>query len=220
MDALIFGCGPAVTSADWAKLTAAGGSGAHEIPATPGRSQVDPLLKDFTGDRVVVHGSDADLAAVVSRLLRLARLDLPVGYVPTAASSPVARLWELPADRVAAALDGSAAPVPLLRDDVGGVLLGLGVLAPVRGTVYCDDQVPVRGVAERVEVVPDHGGGQGLSVTVVRKSLLRKRSSTLTGRAAQFGGDPVAPVRDGVPHQRPVTRWTWYRHTENLLALR
>jgi hypothetical protein len=24
---------------------------------------------------------------------------------------------------------------------------------------------------------------------------------------------------DGVPHPRPVTRWTWYRHTEDLRAI-
>jgi hypothetical protein len=224
MAALILGCGAAVTSAYWSELASASGSDVHEIPATPGRPDIDPLVKGLTGGHVVVHGTDGDLAAVVSRLLRLERLDLPVGYVPTAASPPVAKLWGLPGglpgDRVAAALDGSVASVPLIRDDAGGVLLGLGVLAPVHGTVYCDDAVPLRGVAERVEVAPDHGGGPGLSVTVVRKSLLRKRSSRWTGRAAQFGCDPVVPVRDGVPYRRPMARWTWYRHTENLRVLR
>lgn len=220
MAALILGCGQAVTSTDWPKLSSARGSEVREIPATPGKSDVDPLIKGLTSGNVVVHGSDADLAAVVLRLLRLERLDLPVGYVPTTADSPVTRLWDLPADRVAAALDGSVGSVPLIRDDAGGVLLGLGVLAPVRGTVYCDDEVPLRGVAERVEVAPDPRGGPGLSVTVVRKSLLRRRSSTLTGRAVQFGCDPVAPVRDGVAYPRPMTRWTWYRHTEDLRVLR
>ena len=220
MGALILGCGTTVTSPQWKNLASASGSEVHEIPATPGKTDIDPLVKGVTSGHVVVHGGDADLAAVVSRLLRLERLDLPVGYVPAAASSPVARLWGLPADRVAAALDGAVTSVPLIRDDAGGVLLGLGVLAPVRGTVYCDDEVPLRGAADRVEVVPDLAGGPGLSVTVVRKSLLRKRSSTMTGRAAQFGGERVVPVRDGVPYPRPMTRWTWYRHTEDLRVLR
>jgi len=26
-------------------------------------------------------------------------------------------------------------------------------------------------------------------------------------------------VHDGVPHPRPATRWTWYRHTEDLRAI-
>jgi len=217
--ALILGCGPAVTSADWRKLASASGSEAVEIPATPDRSDIDPLIKARTSGDVVVHGSDADLAAVVLRLLRLDRLEVPVGYVPVSASSPVARAWGLPADRVGAALGGSVGSVPLVRDDAGGVLLGLGVLAPVHGTVLCDDAVPLRGAAERVEVRPDPA--LGLAVTVVRKALLRKRSSTLTGRAVQFGGEqPVTPVRDGVPHPRPMNRWTWYRHTEDLRVLR
>jgi hypothetical protein len=222
MGALILGCGAALTSADWPKLASASGCDVREIPATPGKSDVDPLIQDLAdgqlAGRIVVHGTDADLAAVVLRLLRLERLDLEVGYVPVG-PSPVARLWGLPRDRVATALDGPAGPVPLIRDDNGGVLLGLGVLAPVRGTVLCDDEEPVRGAADRVEVAPDLAGGPGLSVTVIRKSLLRKRSTTFTGRAAQFGGEPLAPVRDGVVHPRTVPRWTWYRHTADLIAV-
>ncbi|MCT2586008.1 hypothetical protein [Actinophytocola gossypii] len=215
MGALILGCGPAVTSPDWRKLASASGSDAVEIPTTPGKSDIDALIKAGTSGDVLVHGSDADLAAVVLRLLRLDRLDVTVGYVPVSASSPVARVWGLPADRVGAALDGAAGTVPLIRDDAGGVLLGLGVLAPVHGTVLCDDATPLRGTAERVEVTPDPGAG--LAVTVVRKGLLRRRSSTVSGRAVQFGGEqPVTPVRDGVRHPRPMNRWTWYRHTDDL----
>ena len=44
MGALILGCGTAVTSGDWRKLASASGSGAHEIPATPSKNDVDPLL--------------------------------------------------------------------------------------------------------------------------------------------------------------------------------
>lgn len=218
MAALILGCGIAVTSGDWRKLVARSGSSVHEIPATPGKSDVDPLLKSVTDGHVVVHGSDADLAAIVLRLLRTDRLDVALGYVPADPRSPVTKLWRLPKDTVDAALAGSASRVPLVRDDAGGVLLGLGVLAPVRGTVYCDDDIPLRGPAERVEVRPDPA--LGLEVRIVRKGLLRNRTSTLTGRAMQFGGDPVGPVRDGVAHSRSLRRWTWYRHTDDLRVLR
>jgi len=216
--ALILGCGPAAADDDWRKLAARSVSDAHEIPATPGKSDVDPLVKGVTDGHIVVHGSDADLAAIVLRLLRLGRLGVPVGYVPTDPRSTIAHLWRLPKDQVSAALDGTPEPYPLVRDDTGGVLVGLGLLAPVRGTLYCDDAIPLRGPAERVLVTPhpDHG----LRVRVVRKGLLRNRVSTFDGRAVQFGGDPVTAVRDGVPHERALNRWTWYRHTEDLKVMR
>ncbi|HEY0451592.1 hypothetical protein [Actinophytocola sp.] len=218
MAALILGCGIAVTSGDWRKLVARSGSSAHEIPATPGKADVDPLVKSVTDGHIVVHGSDTDLAAVVLRLLRTERLDVPVGYVPVDPRSPVTRLWRLPKDTVDAALDGTADRLPLVRDDAGGVLLGLGVLAPARGTVYCDDEIPLRGAAERIEVTPDPA--HGLEVRIVRKGLLRNRTTTVRGRAMQYGGDPVSPVRDGVTQPRPLRRWTWYRHTDDLRVVR
>lgn len=217
MVALILGCGSAVTSRDWAKLASSTGSARHEIPATPGRTDVDPLLKGEDFDRVVVHGTDADLAAVVLRLMRIERVtEVPVGYVPIdRAASAVARLWDLPADTVEVALTGSDRPFPLVRDDAGGVLLGLGVLSKVRGTVYCDDTVALRGAAPRIEVTP---GPAGVEVRVVRGRL--RRPAVYSGRAVQFGIDAAIPVRDGVAYARPMTRWTWYRHTEDLRSVR
>lgn len=217
MEVLILGCGPAVTSGDWAKLASATGSTAHEIPATPSRNDVDPHLKGDDFDRVVVHGTDADLASVVLRLMRTERLDdVAVGYVPIDRTrSTVARLWELPADPVANALTGSDRPLPLIRDDVGGVLLGLGVLSPVHGTVYCDDAVALRGSSPRIEVTP---AADGVEVRVARGRL--RKPAVFAGRAVQFGVDLTAPVSDGVTHTREVTRWTWYRHTEDLRAVR
>lgn len=217
MVALILGCGPAVTSGDWRKLASASGSEAHEIPATPSRNDLDPLLKADGLERVVVHGTDADLAAVVLRLMRTERVDdLAVGYVPVdRKQSHVALVWELPADLVGVALTGGDRPLPLVRDDNGGVLVGLGVVAPARGTVFCDDAVALRGDASRIEVTP---GPAGVSVKVVRGRL--RRPATFEGRAVQFGVDPVEPVRDGVEYPRAMTRWTWYRHTEDLRAIR
>jgi hypothetical protein len=189
----------------------------HEIPATPAREDVDPHLKGDEYDRVVVHGTDADLAAVVLRLLRTDRIaDVPVAFVPVDRQrSVVARVWALPEDLVGVALTGGDRPVPLIRDDAGGVLLGLGVLTSIAGTVYCDDALALRGDAGRVEVTPTP---DGVEVRVVRGRL--RRPSVHTGRAVQFGIDAAVPVRDGVPHPRSVTRWTWYRHTEDLRAIR
>jgi hypothetical protein len=198
------------------------------LPANPGRAEVDPVLTDLDGRRAVVVGTDGDLAAVVLRLLRTQRLaEVPVGFVPVdPAGSVVRRLWRLPADpggpggAVEVALGGGVEPVPLIRDDAGGVLVGRGVLDRVAGVAYCDDQVALRGSAARLEVGPDLSGGAGLTVTVVRRRLLRERAATLRGRACQVGCDPLVPVRDGIAHPRPVERWTWYRHIEDLLAVR
>jgi hypothetical protein len=215
--ALILGCGTAVTSRDWSKLASSSGSLPHEIPATPSRNDVDPLLKGDEYDRVVVHGTDADLAAVVLRLQRTDRVaDALVGYVPVDhQQSVVARTWGLPEDSVDLALTAGDRPLPLIRDDAGGVLLGLGVLTSVHGTVYCDDAVALRGDASRVEVTAGHNG---VEVRVMRGRF--RRPAEFSGRAVQFGIDATAPVRDGVPHPRLVTRWTWYRHTEDLRVIR
>lgn len=220
MGALILGCGSAVTSGDWRKLASSTASEPHEIPATPSRNDVDPLLKADGIERLVVHGTDADLAAVVLRLMRIERVtELPVGYVPVdRKQSAVARLWGLPARTVDTALTGSVRPFPLVRDDAGGVLVGLGVLPAVRGTVYCDDTVALRGAADRIEVVPH--ADEGVEVTVARRGLVRSRTAVFTGRAVQFGVDAAVPVRDGVEYPRAMTRWTWYRHTEDLLTIR
>ena len=217
MVALILGCGTAVTSGDWRKLASASRSGAHEIPATPSKNDVDPLLKADDVDRVVVHGTDADLAAVVLRLMRTERVDdIMVGFVPVdRRQSHVAQVWDLPVDGVELALTGSDRALPLVRDDNGGVLVGLGVVAPATGTVYCDDAVALRGDAPRIEVTP---GPVGVAVKVVRGRL--RRPATFEGRAVQFGVDETLAVRDGVEYPRPVTRWTWYRHTEDLRAIR
>jgi len=218
---VILGCGGAITSDDWPEINDIAESEYREIPATPGRSDVDPVLKTVRDGHLVVAGTDADLAAVVLRMLRTERLDVAVGYLPADPASPVARLWGLPTRRVellATAVSGTVRAVPLVRDDAGGVLLGSGVLAQVSGVVYCDDATALRGTAERLEVAPDPAAG--LVVRVTDRRLLGRRTRTLPGRAVQFGGDPVAPSRDGVAYPRPMTRWTWYRHTADLRAVR
>lgn len=200
-------------------------------PGDPGDppQEADQMRPDQTGPEVrrevragadlVVIGTDADLSAVVLRLLRTDRLSTTsVGFVPSERDSAGAELWGLPADparALAVARTGVLSPVPLIRDDTGGVLLAQGTLTSVDGVAYCDDQVVLRGTARRIEVHPDLGGGPGLVVRVQRGALLR-RASTFTARAFQLGCAPTVPVVDGVQRARPVQRWTWYRHTEDL----
>lgn len=189
----------------------------HSVGPRPGK-QIDPLL---TG-RVLVIGDDADLAAVVLRLLRKDLLGtVEVAYAP-AGPTAFTRLWGLPFGEaaVAGAETGAAVQVPLVRDDAGGVLIGLGVLAPVAGTVYVDEHRVLRGPAARIEVQPDRGRGLAATVTGPRRlGILPGKSVRTEGRAVQIGTLPVIPERDGVPYPRPMDRWTWYKHTEPLLLV-
>ncbi|MFP5019279.1 hypothetical protein [Pseudonocardia phyllosphaerae] len=169
---------------------------------------VDPLLAEYPGVRLVVHGDDADLAAVLVRLLRKGALATEVGYVPAVRRSVVAAVWGLPrSPRAAATLarTGTAQPAPLIRDDNGGVLAGRGELLDVHGEAYCDAVRVFGGRVPRlrVDAVPDGirvHSGRGVTAA--------------TGRAIQLGTTGARPVRDGEPYPREVTRWAWYRHTE------
>lgn len=190
------------------------------VPARPGKDHVDPHLD---ADRLVVAGTDADLAAVALRLLRKEKLgSVALGYVPVADSS-VAALWGLSTDPARAldiALNGDVDPVPLVRDDVGGVLMGLGVLAPVRGVGYSDADNVLRGQASRIECTPDPDGGLGLQIRIVNKRLIGSKVQISRPRAFQLGCLPTTAVLDGHKHPRPVDKWTWYRHTEDLRLVR
>ncbi|ACU40704.1 hypothetical protein [Actinosynnema mirum] len=220
MRGIVLACGntqsPLITDGD--------GFEVRRVSERPGKAEVDPLLADLGDRRLVVVGTDGDLNAVALRLLRTERLtEVVVGYVPVSPKSQVAELWGLPTD-LGRALDlartGDADRVPLVRDDVGGVLVGLGSLGPVRGVGYCDDTVVLRGPASRLEVTPDPDGGAGLVVRVVQRRLLGRKTTTTTGRAFQLGCVPAHVESDGHAHPRPMSKWTWYRHTEDLRLVR
>ncbi len=192
----------------------------HVVPARPGKDHVD---RHLDAERLVVVGTDADLAAVALRLLRKEKLgSVALGYVPVGESS-VAALWGLSTDQERAldiALNGDVDPVPFVRDDVGGVLMGLGVLSPVRGVGYSDADNVLRGQASRIECTPDTEGGLGLVVRIVNKRLIGSKVQESRPRAFQLGCLPTTAVLDGHKHPRPVDKWTWYRHTEDLRLVR
>lgn len=189
----------------------------HRLPARPGKDEVDPLLEQLDGRRLIVSGTDADLNAVVLRLLRGERLtSVDVGYLPSSAASVTARLWQLPSSPAKAldlALTAPVRPVSLVRDDNGGVLVGAGTIAALDGVAYCDDARVLSGPAKLLTVTPDPAG---VRVTVRHNGFLRRTGPAVTGRACQIGGELPEIVSDGVPYGRPMPRWTWYRHTEDL----
>ncbi len=224
-----------------------GGPRTVAVPSRPGRADLDPVLTDPDLRRLVVVGTDADLAAVLQRLLRTERFTVELAYVPVDRRSAAARVWGLPhgpGSRTAAlelARHGTAHPSPLVRDDVGGVLVGRAEVRGVHGEVYCDALLALRGSARRLVVTPwPHGAGAagvdgavgGVAVRAGRwgtppdgrtravPPTARTGRGAATGRAVQLGCLPATVVHDGVRHPRPVTRWAWYRHVADWLLVR
>jgi hypothetical protein len=203
------------------------------VPRRPGRADVDPLLDRpaLRGPgRLVVAGSDDDLAAVLVRLLRRERLDVPVAYLPSAPSEATT-VWGLPTDRrraLAVARDGVPADAPLVRDDRGGVVVGAHRVGAFGGVVYCDEREVLRGRAAGLVVRPDPDGGPaefgGVAVTVTGQrrlaGLRRGTVRTARGRAATIGCRPASLARDGVADDRPLERRSWYRHTADWILVR
>ncbi|WP_343575743.1 peptidase M50 [Mycobacterium sp.] len=170
--------------------------------------------------RLVVLGTDADLASVLTRLLRAELLDVEVAYVPRR-RTPATRAYRLPAGRRAArrAVRGSAQRLPLIRDDTGTVIVGFALWRPadgerlLHGEAIVDDAVLFDGDVAEVTVEP----------TAALPGLRARVSGTrrwLTGRAAQLGGVGISVARDGVVAPRAVRRSTIYRHIEGWLAVR
>src|SRR5262249_43268629 len=126
-----------------------------------------------------------------------------------------ARVWGLPSEgdqALRVALTEEPADVPLVRDGTGGVLVGLGRFGPMRGGAYCDDERVLRGPARRIRGAP-HAAGPAVGGL---PASLFKRPVTTRCRAFELGCLPTMVVSDGIPHERSVRRWNWYRHTEDL----
>jgi hypothetical protein len=169
--------------------------------------------------RLIVVGSDADLAAVLTRLLRADRLDVELGFV-SRRRSPATRAYRIPAGRRAArrARRGSARRVPLIRDETGTAITGAAHWRPadearlLHGEAVVDDVVLFDGDVAEVRIEP-----------TTTPPGLRARASGgrwVPGRAAQLGTTGVAVVRDGVPAPRAARRSTFYRNTEGWLLVR
>jgi len=185
--------------------------GGHRLP---GALRDLPLvgLDDVTShSRVIVVGTDADLASVLTRLLKADRLDVEVGHVR--------RPWH--ARRV---LAGRAHRVPLIRDETGSVIVGAAYWLPpneeartITGEAVTDDTVLFDGHVTGVRIEPTESM-PGLRASVLTPRMRPKR--WVTGRAAQLGADAAVVVRDGVAAPRPVRRSTFYRHTQGWLRVR
>lgn len=169
-----------------------------------GPDDIDPAMTRFR--RLIVVGSDADLAAVLSRLLRADRLDVEVGH---------ANGW-LAARR---ARHGAAHRVPLIRDDTGHVIAGAAEWrgqdgSPLHGEGVVDDTQLFDGEVAGVRIEPT------LTMPGLRATVTGRGRHWVAGRAAQLGTTGAVVVRDGVPAPTVVRRSTFYRHTEGWLLVR
>jgi hypothetical protein len=169
-------------------------------------------------EEIVVQGPVQALAAVLARLWRTERLPaVPVGWEPAddGASTGLARSLGI----------GSAGEreLPLVRDDHGGVLLHAGrveaVAEPGRRVVrplgrrfgaqaHHDAARVADGPITRIDVRPDWTRVDTIGVAVLTQPLRPVRRTS--GRALQVACEPAQVLRDGVPFDREVTRWTWY----------
>jgi len=169
-------------------------------------------IDDVAGhSRVVVVGSDADLASVLTHLLKADRLDVEVAHVR--------RPWHARRARA-----GQAQRVPLIRDETGTVIVGAAYWLPpdedartIHGEAVTDDTLLFDGDVTGVRIEPTETM-PGLRASVLSSRMRPKR--WVTGRAAQLGTDAALVVRDGIPAPRPVRRSTFYRHTEGWLRVR
>lgn len=191
-------------------------SASHGV-AVVGTGRVPRPLRDLprvdvedlgTPRRLVVTGGDAELAAVLTALLRADRLDVEVA---AATGSWSARR----------ALRATARRVPLIRDETGTVLVGAAQWhgpdgASLEGEAVVDDVVLFDGEAPGVRVEPT------LNMPGLRASVLSDRGRParwVAGRAAQLGTPGAQVIRDGVPAPRTLRRSTFYRHTEGWLRV-
>ena len=157
--------------------------------------------------RVVVIGSEADLASVLTRLMRSERLDIEVAHVPGRRGAR-------------RALTGVARRIPLVRDETATAVAGAALWLPpgdsavLRGEAVVDDIVLFDGEVTGVRIEPTTGM-PGLRAAV----LTGHRRRWVTGRAVQLGTVGAQVVRDGVTGSREVKRSTFYRHTTGWLRV-
>jgi len=173
-----------------------------------GPADIDAAV--HAADRVLVIGSDSDLAAVLTRLMRTESLDIEVAHLPGRLGAMRART-------------AAAHRVPLIRDETGTVVVGSAQWLPpagartLHGEAVVDDVTLFNGdvAGVRIEPTPEP---PGLRAAVVTGPLRRRR--WISGRAVQLGTTGVQVLRDDVAAPREAKRSTFYRHTTGWLRVR
>ncbi len=184
-------------------------------PAEPPRR--DRLAAVGEADAVLVRGAVPALSAVLAVLLREGRTaDVPVAWEPAGDRDSTGLARDLGIGT------GSPRDLTLVRDDHGGVLLHAGRVQAAGPTgplsrplgrrfgaqAYHDAVRVADGPITRIDVRPDWTRPDTIGVAVMTLPLRPVRRTS--GRALQVACDPALVLRDGVPFDREVTRWTWY----------
>ena len=166
----------------------------------------------------------------------------PAASTPTTASA-AAQNWGLPASPAEALDFARTAPVrpaPLIRNDSGLAVAGSATISDASnssftGEVIIDDHTLAatspKTFGARLVPMTDAPGilaaratspveSQGRLRSLLRKPGQLDPESVSTGRAVQAGGPQLRVIVDSVPHKRPVTRVTFYRHLRDLQIVR
>jgi hypothetical protein len=195
-----------------------GGLPVHDAENAADVAAIDAAIGPYR--RLVVAGTDADLAAVLTRMLRAERLDIEVAFVPRRRTRAT-RVYRLTAGWRAArrARRGTARRVTLVRDETGSVIVGRAGWAPPE-----DGQLLLgEAVVDDTQLFDGHVGGAYVEPTLAMPGLratVRGSRRWLAGRAAQLGSTGVVVIRDGVQAPRAARRSTFYRHVEGWLLVR
>ena len=174
---------------------------------SPDAAAIDTAVQGAS--RVVVMGSAADLAAVLTRLMRTERLDVEVAC---------ASRWR----GARRALTGVAQRIPLIRDETGTALVDAAFWLPagetrvIHGEAVVDDDLLFDGEVTGVRIEPT-ASMPGLRAAVLTSRMRPRR--WLTGRAVQLGSTGARVVRDGMELPREATRSAFYRHTTGWLRV-
>ena len=166
----------------------------------------------------------------------------PAASTPSTTSA-AAQNWGLPtspAEALDFARTARVRPAPLIRNDSGLAVAGSATISDAAngsftGEVIIDDHTlaassPKTFGARLVPMTDAPGILAARATSPVEpqgrlRSLLRKPGqlapeSVRTGRAVQAGGPQLRVIVDSVPHKRPVTRVTFYRHLRDLQIVR
>jgi hypothetical protein len=174
---------------------------------SPDATAIDAAVQ--AASRVVVVGSAADLAAVLTRLMRIERLDVEVALHSR---------WR----GARRALTGVAQRIPLIRDETGTALVGAAFWLPpgddrvIHGEAVVDDDLLFDGDVTAVRIEPTVAM-PGLRAAVLTDRMRPRR--WLTGRAVQLGTTGARVVRDGAELPREAKRSAFYRHTTGWLRV-
>ena len=171
----------------------------------------------------------------------------PAASTPSTASAAVtsvaAQNWGLPTSPAEALDFARTAPVhpaPLIRNDSGLAVAGSATISDATngsftGEVIIDDHTLAasspKTFGARLVPMTDAPGilaaratspveSQGRLRSLLRKPGQLDPESVSTGRAVQAGGPQLRVIVDSVPHKRPVTRVTFYRHLRDLQIVR